>query len=85
MVTMSWDGNFTFKLYIFLVHDGAPNYLWAQKRPGVFTLMALNFFLFGITIMALGVIGEYTGRIYKQIQQRPHYIIRHIYEEKDDE
>ena len=55
-----WDGNFTFKFYIFLVHDGAPNYC-RSEAAGVFTLMALNFFLFGITIMALGVIGEYTG------------------------
>lgn len=51
------------------------------EADGVFTLMGINFFLLGVTIMALGIIGEYTGRIYKQIQQRPHYIIRQIYED----
>lgn len=71
--------------FIFFLYMMIRRLIVGSEAAGVFTLMALNFFLFGITIMALGVIGEYTGRIYKQIQQRPHYIIRHIYEENEHE
>ena len=78
MVTMSGMGisllSIIFFLYLIL-----RCIIVGPEADGVFTLMAINFFLIGATIMALGIIGEYTGRIYKQIQQRPHYIIRKIY------
>lgn len=80
MVTMSGMVISLFS-FIFFLYMMLRRIIVGSEADGVFTLMALNFFLFGITIMALGVIGEYTGRIYKQIQQRPHYIIRHIYED----
>lgn len=86
MVTMSGMGisllSIIFFLYLIL-----RRIVVGPEAGGVFTLMAINFFLIGVTIMALGIIGEYTGRIYKQIQQRPHYIIRKIYEDgaKEDE
>lgn len=86
MVTMSGMGisllSIIFFLYLIL-----RRIIVGPEADGVFTLMAVNFFLIGATIMALGIIGEYTGRIYKQIQQRPHYIIRKIYEDgaKEDE
>ena len=80
MVTMSGMA-ISLLSFIFFLYMMVRRIVVGSEADGVFTLMALNFFLFGITIMALGVIGEYTGRIYKQIQQRPHYVIRHIYEE----
>ena len=84
MVTMSGMA-ISILSFIFFIYMMLRRIIVGSEADGVFTLLAVNFFLFGITIMALGVIGEYTGRIYKQIQQRPHYIIRHIYEEKENE
>ena len=43
---------------------------------GVFTLFAINFVFMGIMIFALGVIGEYIGRIYQQVRGRPRFIVR---------
>lgn len=55
------------------------------EAEGLFTLMAIQFFLTGISIMSLGIIGEYIGRIYKQIQKRPRFVIKKIWEEDVDD
>ena len=46
---------------------------------GVFTLLAINFFLMGITLLSIGIAGEYVGRIYQEVRRRPRYLIREIY------
>lgn len=46
---------------------------------GLFTLMAIQFFLTGITLMSLGITGEYVGRIYREVNKRPRYIVKKIY------
>jgi undecaprenyl-phosphate 4-deoxy-4-formamido-L-arabinose transferase len=45
---------------------------------GVFTLFAILFFFVGLQILALGLIGEYIGRIYMEVRRRPRYVIREV-------
>lgn len=46
------------------------------EAEGVFTLLNINFFLMGITMSCVGIIGEYIGRIYLEVRKRPRYVIR---------
>ncbi|MCL1941159.1 MAG: glycosyltransferase [Synergistaceae bacterium] len=46
------------------------------EAEGVFLLLTLNFFLMGITMSCVGVAGEYIGRIYQEVRNRPRYIIK---------
>jgi undecaprenyl-phosphate 4-deoxy-4-formamido-L-arabinose transferase len=54
------------------------------EAEGVFTLFAILYFLVGIGIMGLGIIGEYIGRIYKEVRRRPRFVIRKVYENIND-
>jgi undecaprenyl-phosphate 4-deoxy-4-formamido-L-arabinose transferase len=49
------------------------------EGEGTFTLIGILFFFIGIQIFALGVIGEYIGRIYQEVRRRPRYIIKKEY------
>ena len=50
---------------------------WAAE--GIFTLFAVLFVFVGLQFFALGVIGEYIGRIYREVRKRPEYVIENIY------
>ncbi|HEX5314692.1 MAG TPA: glycosyltransferase [Gammaproteobacteria bacterium] len=43
---------------------------------GVFTLFAIAFFFIGVLLFGIGILGEYIGRIYQEVQRRPRYLIR---------
>jgi len=49
---------------------------WAVS--GVFTLFAVLFFFIGVLFVSVGLLGEYIGRIYMQVRQRPRFIIRSV-------
>ena len=43
----------------------------------------LQFFLTGMVLFGLGLIGEYVGRIYQQVRERPRFIIQALLEKTD--
>lgn len=47
---------------------------------GVFTLFAIMFFLIGIALFGLGIVGEYVGRIYQEVRKRPRFVVRRVLE-----
>ncbi|MEW6518007.1 MAG: glycosyltransferase [Thermodesulfobacteriota bacterium] len=49
---------------------------WAAE--GVFTLFAALFVLIGALYLALGLMGEYIGRIYHDVRSRPRYFIQEV-------
>ena len=58
--------------------------LLGPEVEGVFTLFAITFFLIGIALFGIGLLGEYIGRIYHEVRQRPRYLIAGILQAEDD-
>jgi undecaprenyl-phosphate 4-deoxy-4-formamido-L-arabinose transferase len=52
------------------------------EAEGLFTLFALMFFLIGLALFGIGLLGEYVGRVYQQVRHRPRYLIEAILEGK---
>ena len=55
-------------------------FLLGAEVQGVFTLFAINFFMMGIILFAVGLLGEYIGRIYQQVRGRPRYLVQTLLE-----
>jgi undecaprenyl-phosphate 4-deoxy-4-formamido-L-arabinose transferase len=55
------------------------------EAEGLFTLFAIAFFLIGVLLMGVGVVGEYVGRIYEQVRQRPRYTIAALLEQEESQ
>src|SRR3990172_3486110 len=53
------------------------------EAEGLFTLFAIAFFLIGITLFGIGLLGEYIGRIYQQVRHRPRYLVEAVLERNE--
>jgi undecaprenyl-phosphate 4-deoxy-4-formamido-L-arabinose transferase len=55
-------------------------FVLGAEVEGVFTLFALQFFLIGIMLFGIGLMGEYVGRIQQEVRRRPRYRISAVLE-----
>lgn len=53
-------------------------FVLGSEVEGVFTLFAITFFLIGVLLFGIGLLGEYIGRIYQQVRHRPRFVIQTI-------
>ena len=58
---------------------------WNQALSALWDRDILAFFLIGMVLFGLGVLGEYVGRIYQQVRARPRYTIRAVLEQPQAE
>jgi undecaprenyl-phosphate 4-deoxy-4-formamido-L-arabinose transferase len=53
------------------------------EEGGLFTLFAVAFFLIGIALFGIGLLGEYVGRIYQEVRNRPRYLVQAVLEQQE--
>jgi undecaprenyl-phosphate 4-deoxy-4-formamido-L-arabinose transferase len=57
---------------------------WQQALSALWDRDILQFFLIGMVLFGLGIVGEYVGRIYQQVRARPHFSVEAVLERADD-
>jgi undecaprenyl-phosphate 4-deoxy-4-formamido-L-arabinose transferase len=65
---------------LFVVFLAIRRIVLGPEAEGLFTLFGIAFFLLGILLFAMGLIGEYVGRIYQQVRHRPRYLVEAVLE-----
>jgi len=99
MLAFAWDGISSFSVrpirfitllgfFVFFVSLCLMIYsfirnITGQTVPGWSTLMISIWLLGGLQLLALGVIGEYLGKIYSEVKARPKYIVEELLDSRD--
>jgi len=71
-------GSFLFVIYMLI-----RRIIVGPEAEGLFTLFAILYFLIGILLMGVGIMGEYIGRIHQNVRPRPKFIVQEIKEQKE--
>ena len=66
-------GALVYMLYIVL-----RTLIYGIDVPGYASLAAMLLFFSGMNMIGLGIIGEYLGRVFSEVKQRPHYLVRDL-------
>lgn len=69
-----------FALMLFLV---IKNIFWHDPVAGWPSMMCVIFFIGGVQLLCLGIIGQYLARAYTEMKGRPIYILRSSSDEED--
>ena len=49
-----------------------------EEVPGITSVILAVFFFGGVQLLAMGVLGEYIGRIYREVKRRPPFMVKSI-------
>jgi len=71
--------------FLFVIFLAIRRLVVGPEVEGVFTLFAIAFFLIGILLFGIGLLGEYIGRIYVQSRRRPRFLVRAVLRNEDRE
>lgn len=65
-----------FLAFLYMIYILIKTVIWGDPVGGFPTLISVILFLGGLQLLALGIIGEYIGRIFKESKKRPVYLVR---------
>ncbi|MGB8856715.1 MAG: glycosyltransferase [Burkholderiales bacterium] len=66
----------------FVVYLAIRRLIVGPEAEGLFTLFGITFFLIGVLLFGIGLLGEYVGRIYQQVRLRPRFIVQAVLEKE---
>lgn len=79
-------GFFVFFFSMIMCVISLVDWVMGNNVPGYTTTMIVSLLIGGITLLSLGIIGEYIGKIYLETKHRPRYIIDTlVWREEDKE
>jgi dolichol-phosphate mannosyltransferase len=64
-----------FLSFVYMIYAIVIRVMTTRAVPGWASIMVMVLFIGGVQLITLGIIGEYLGRIYEEVKQRPLYIV----------
>ena len=64
--------------FVFVVYLAIRRLILGPEVQGIFTLFGIAFFLLGLVLLGLGIMGEYIGRIFEQVRSRPRFVVAEV-------
>lgn len=61
--------------FLFIVYYVGKTLIFGDPVQGFTTLVSISLFMGGVNLLAIGVMGEYVGRIFNETKNRPTYIV----------
>ena len=80
---ITYLGLFFMLIAILAIFYGLCSYAEGSALPGWTSLLVSVWFIGGAILLACGIIGEYVGKIYKEVKQRPRYFIEQTTQRKN--
>jgi polyisoprenyl-phosphate glycosyltransferase len=68
--------------FLYMIFIVSRTILRGIEVPGYASLLVVVLFLGGIQLIGIGILGEYLGRVYREVKQRPTYIVRRRYRDE---
>jgi undecaprenyl-phosphate 4-deoxy-4-formamido-L-arabinose transferase len=69
--------------FLFVIASTAWRLIVGPEADGLVILFGVAFFLIGLCLFGIGVLGDHIVRISQDVRQRPRYVIRTIFDTKD--
>ena len=57
--------------------------IFGVETPGYASTVIIILFFGGLNMLSIGILGEYVGRIYREVRDRPLYIVRETHRKSD--
>jgi polyisoprenyl-phosphate glycosyltransferase len=61
---------------LYAIYALVGKFVYNANQPGWTSLVLVILFLGGVQLISIGLLGEYIACIYKQVQPRPHFIVK---------
>jgi undecaprenyl-phosphate 4-deoxy-4-formamido-L-arabinose transferase len=70
--------------YLVVIVQRALRRGWSDGLETIWDRDILEFVLIGVVLFGLGLLGEYVGRVYQQVRERPRYVVRAVLERTEE-
>ena len=71
-------GLISFGAFLYAAYLIIKTVVWGVEVPGYASLMIVILLASGVQLIGIGILGEYLGRVFTEVKNRPVYIVREV-------